>query len=169
MYKILIFFLLVTLPVFAQTSTQNTNFHFYYGSSEALGAEILIDELLGFGFSGTAEESKALGEFSPGKITQYDLNQKVSTTTQKWFTLYGVVQICWIGDFQISADVGMAMYGRHANFYDANREEYYHKKDKLLFKPMLGVNLTYAITKDIGWQVGFDSFSGANTGFVIYF
>lgn len=163
--KITFLLLMVAIGV----NAQQTNFHFYYGSNQALGAELLINETLGFGFSGTTEDSKALGEFSPGKINDYDLKQKVGTTTQKWFTLYSVFQICWIGEFQISGDAGMAMYGRHANFYDANREEYYHKKDKLLFKPMVGVNVTYAITKDIGWQFGYDTFSGANTGFVVYF
>ena len=61
------------------------------------------------------------------------------------------------------------MHGRHANFLDSNRNEYYHKKDKLLFKPMVGVNLTYPITTDLGVQLGWDTFSGFNTGFVVYF
>ena len=163
--KITFLLLIVTIVV----NAQQTNFHFYYGSNQALGAELLINETLGFGFSGTTEDSKALGVFSPGEINEYDLKQKVGTTTQKWFTLYSVYQICWIKDFQISGDAGISMYGRNANFYDSNRNEYYHKKDKLLFKPMVGINITYTITKDIGWQVGVDTFSGVNTGFIVYF
>jgi hypothetical protein len=102
---------LLTCSVNAQT-----NFNFYYGSNEALGAEILIEQSFGFGFAGTTEKSKALGEFSTG-----------------------------------------------------NRNEYYHKKDKLIFRPMVGLNASYAITKDVGWQIGLDTFNGLNTGLIVYF
>lgn len=159
--------LLIVLISFSASS--QTNFNFYYGSNKSLGAEILIDKSFGFGFAGTAEETKALGEFSTGSINDYDLNNEVSTTTQKWFTLYGVAIIGYIGLFQISFDTGLAMYGRHANFLDPNRNEYYHKKDKLLFKPMVGINATYSITKDIGAQIGCDTFNYLNIGFVVYF
>jgi len=163
--KTLITFLLFTTIV----NAQDTNFNFYWGSNESLGAEILIDESFGFGFSGTTEKDKALGKFSTGSINEYDRKNFVSTTTQKWFCAYGVIQIGWIKDIQFSADLGAAMYGRHANFLDPNRQQYYHKKDKVIFKPMVGINATYAITKDIGWQAGYDTFSGFNTGFVVYF
>jgi hypothetical protein len=155
---------LLTCSVNAQT-----NFNFYYGSNEALGAEILIDRSFGFGFAGTTEKTKALGEFSTGNINAYDKKNFVSTTTQKWFTLYGVAQVCYIGNVQISADAGVAMYGRHANFLDPNRNEHYHKKDKLIFRPLVGLNASYAITKDVGWQIGLDTFNGLNTGFIVYF
>ena len=152
--KTIITFLLFTTIVMAQ----DTNFNFYWGSNESLGAEILINESLGFGFSGTTEKDKALGVFSTGKINDYDKKNFVSTTTQKW-----------IKDFQFSADLGASMYGRHANFLDPNRNQYYHKKDKVLFKPMVGINATYSITKDVGWQIGLDTFSHFNTGFVVKF
>ena len=163
--KTIITFLLFTTIVIAQ----DTNFNFYWGSNESLGAEILIDESFGFGFSGTTEKNKALGVFSTGKINEYDKKNFVSTTTQKWFCAYGVIQIGWIKNFQFSADLGASMYGRHANFLDSNRNEYYHKKDKVLFKPMVGINATYSITKDVGWQIGLDTFSHFNTGFVVKF
>jgi hypothetical protein len=160
--------LILLLLIFASAQGQ-TNFNFYYGSNESLGAEILINQSFGFGFSGTTEKSKALGEFSTGSINAYDLKNKVSTTTQKWFTLYGVGQIGYLGNIQFSYDAGVAMYGRHANFLDPNRNEYYHKKDKLLFKPMVGLNATYAFNDDLGMQIGLDTFSGVNLGFVVYF
>jgi len=161
--------LTLLLTMLACSLNAQTNFNFYYGSNEALGAEILIDQSFGFGFAGTTEKTKALGEFSTGDINAYDKKNFVSTTTQKWFTLYAVAQVCYIGNVQISADAGAAMYGRHANFLDPNRNEYYHKKDKLLFRPMLGLNASYAITKDVGWQIGLDTFNGLNTGFIVYF
>ena len=83
--------------------------------------------------------------------------------------MYATSQVCWVKGVQLSVDWGTSMHGRHANFLDSNRNEYYHKKDKLLFKPMVGVNLTYPITTDLGVQLGWDTFSGFNTGFVVYF
>lgn len=162
--KITLLLLLAALSGNAQT-----NFNFYYGFNKSLGAEILINECMGFGFSGTTEKSRALGEFSPGSINEYDRKNFVSTTTQKWFALYATSQVCWVKGVQLSVDWGTSMHGRHANFLDSNRNEYYHKKDKLLFKPMVGVNLTYPITTDLGVQLGWDTFSGFNTGFVVYF
>ena len=110
--------LLVVLSGNAQT-----NFNFYYGFNKSLGAEILINEYMGFGFSGTTEKSRALGEFSPGSINEYDRKNFVSTTTQKWFALYATSQVCWVKGVQLSVDWGTSMHGRHANFLDSNRNE----------------------------------------------
>jgi hypothetical protein len=163
--KTLITFLLFTTIV----NAQDTNFIFYWGSNESLGAEILIDESFGFGFSGTTEKDKALGKFSTGSINEYDKKNFVSDTRQKWFNLYTVIHLFWIKDIQISGDLGIAMYGTHSNFLDPNRNEYYHKKKELTFRPTVGVNATYAFTKDLGIQLGVDTFSGLNVGFIVFF
>jgi hypothetical protein len=160
---------LLLIALLSSGAYSQTNFHFYYGLNESLGAELLINGKYGFGFSGTTEKSKALGQFSTGSINDYDRKNFVSTTTQKWFSLYATVGAVYVKDLQISLDLGGALYGRHANFLDLNRNQYYHKKDKVNIKGMIGVNATYPITKDIGWQVGVDTFSGVNTGFVVYF
>lgn len=163
--KTLITFLLFTTIV----NAQDTNFNFYWGSNESLGAEILIDESFGFGFSGTTEKDKALGVFSTGTINEYDKKNFVSDTRQKWFHLYAMKHIGYIGKIQISVEAGVAMDGTHSNFFDKNREQYYHKKKELKFRPTLGVNATYAFTNDIGIQAGFDTFSSFNIGFVVFF
>lgn len=161
---------LITLLLFTTIATaQNTNFNFYYGSNEALGAEILINESFGFGFSGTLEETKALGTFSTGKINEYDQNNFVSNTKQKWFEMHTVTQIGWICNVQFSADAGVAMDGTHSNFLDPNRNEYYHKKKEITFRPMFGINANYSFTNDVGLQIGFDTFSHFNFGFTVYF
>lgn len=146
-----------------------TNFNFYYGLNESLGAELLINGICGFGFAGTTEKSDALGEFSPGKINAYDLKNKVSTTTQKWFALYATIGSIYTKYAQISFDIGGALYGRHANFLDPNRNEFYHKKDKLNIKPMIGINFTSFVTRDFSYQIGIDTFNGPNIGFIVYF
>ena len=160
---------LITLLLFTTIATAQTNFNFYYGSNESLGAEILINESFGFGFSGTLEETKALGNFSTGKINEYDKKNFVSNTKQKWFALYTVTQIGWLGNVQFSADAGIAMYGTHSNFLDPNRKEYYHKKKEITFAPMVGINANYSFTDDVGLQVGFDTFSHFTLGFTVYF
>jgi len=160
---------LLLIALLSSGAYSQTNFHFYYGFNESLGAELLIDEMYGLGFSGTLEESRALGVFSPGEINDYDRKNFVSTTTQKWFAFYATVGAVYIKDLQISLDVGGALYGRHANFLDPNRNQYYHKKDAVNIKGMIGINATYPISKDIGWQVGVDTFNGLNTGFIVYF
>jgi hypothetical protein len=160
---------LLLIALLSSSAYSQTNFHFYYGFNESLGAELLINGKYGFGFSGTTEKSKALGQFSTGSINDYDRKNFVSTTTQKWFSLYATVGAVYIKDLQISLDLGGALYGRHANFIDPNRGTFYHKKDKVNIKGMIGINATYPITKDIGWQVGVDTFSGFNTGFIVYF
>jgi hypothetical protein len=162
--KTIILLLLLTIGVQAQT-----NFHFYYGFKQSLGAELLINGTHGIGFAGTTEESNALGVFSTGKINEWDRKNIVSTTTQKWFALYTTIGAIYIKDLQISIDVGGALYGRHMNFLDPNRNEYYHKKDAVNVKGLIGINVTHPITKDIGWQIGVDTFNGINTGFIIYF
>ena len=112
---------------------------------------------------------KLQGDFSPGKINEYDLKNKVSTTTQKWFALYAIIGSFYTEYAQISFDIGGALYGRHANFLDQNRNEYCHKKDKANIKGLIGVNVTAALSKDIGCQIGIDTFSGPNLGFIVYF
>lgn len=141
---------LLLIALLSSGAYSQTNFHFYYGFNESLGAELLIDGKYGFGFAGTTEESKALGQFSTGSINDYDRKNFVSTTTQKWFAFYATVGALYLKDLQISFDVGGALYGRHANFLDPNRNQYYHKKDKVNIKGMIGINATYPITKDIG-------------------
>jgi hypothetical protein len=34
---------------------------------------------------------------------------------------------------------------------------------------MVGLNATYAFNDDLGMQIGLDTFSGVNLGFVVYF
>lgn len=161
--------LIITLLITTIAAAQKTNFNFYWGSNESLGAEILLYESFGFGFSGTTEKDKALGDFSTGSINEYDKKNFVSDKRQKWFHLYAVKHIGYIRKVQFSLDGGIAMYGTHSNFLDPNREEYYHKKKEITFGPSIGLNVTYAFTKDIGWQISLDTFSYFNTGFVVFF
>ncbi len=59
---------LLLIALLSSGAYSQTNFHFYYGFGQSLGAELLIDGMYGFGFSGTTEDTKALGDFSPSAI-----------------------------------------------------------------------------------------------------
>jgi hypothetical protein len=146
--------------------------HFYWGSSKSYGAEVMFNDFSGIGFSGTADSYTGLGTYYPGPIeSMFDTNE-VSTTTRKWFTLYAISPIYKIEGLEsidFSWDVGLAMYGRHINFYDENNDIFYHKKTNSVYRPMIGLNISLPITKDIGWQIGVDSFSYFTTGFLVYF
>jgi hypothetical protein len=165
MKKQITFLLLISIL----TVNAQTNFNFYYGFNQSLGVEILASERYGIGFAASLENNKALGVFAGDNINEYDNKNFLSTTTQKWLAVYGVQQIGWIKNIQISVDYGVAMYGRHSNFLDSNRNEFYHKKDKIIFRPMAGINANHAINSNIGVLVGYDTFSFLKFGMTVYF
>lgn len=164
MKTILIF--LIFLNAYSQDAVMN----FYYGTKQSLGVELLIKAnetlYLGGGFAGTLEKNKALGAFYSSDIKPNEI--PISTTTQKWLALYGTASFGYLNKFQISYDLGASMNGRHANFIDQNGNVY-HKKDKIVYKPMIGINAGYEITKDVGISIGYDTFSELKLGFTVYF
>lgn len=153
--KTLILFL-IGLTATAQQAT----FTFYGGTSKSFGAEIMVNEKAGFGFAGTNEATKAVGDFKTGSISEWDLKYQTGTVTQKWFTAY-------LKGVKVSYLLGGALYGRKMNF------EYngvaYHKDDNVFLKPIVGIDFSKEITKDIGVKIGYDTFNEIKIGINVYF
>lgn len=172
--KITFLLLMVCMVVNAQR-IMKVGVSFYAGSTQSYGGEIIpLGDYIGGGFSGTSDSHTGLGEFSPGEINNYDRKNYVSTTIRKWYTMYAISPLLKINrpffeKLDFNYKVGIAMYGKHKNFLDPNRNEYYHKKDKIVFYPMAGVSVIYFFNKHLGWQAGVDTFSGINTGFIVCF
>jgi hypothetical protein len=157
--------ILVMLSI--STQAQKATFTFYTGSSESFGAEIMFTEKAGAGFAGTNEATRGLGEFKPGDISEWDLKNKINTVTQKWFTMYGLVSFGYLKGIKVSYLLGGALYGRKMNFeYNGTQ---YHKDDSVFIKPIVGIDFSKEITKDVGVKLGFDSFNYIKLGINVYF
>ena len=160
--KTLILFL-ICLTATAQQAT----FTFYGGTSKSFGAEIMVNEKAGFGFAGTNEPTKAKGDFKTGSISEFDSKYQIGTVTQKWFTSYALVSFGYFKGVKVSYLLGGALYGRKMNF------EYngvaYHKDDNVFLKPIVGIDFSKEITKDIGVKIGYDTFNQIKIGINVYF
>lgn len=160
-----LFKLLVLLSFSAQA--QQATFTFYTGSSKSFGADIMFTEKAGAGFAGTNEPTKAIGDFKTGSISDFDLKYQTNTVTQKWFTSYFLVSFGYLKGVKVSYLLGGALYGRKMNFeYNGMK---YHKDDNVFLKPMVGIDFSKEITKDVGIKLGFDTFNHVKLGINVYF
>lgn len=151
--------------------SQNTTIHFYYGSDNNTGAEVMFairgteSSCIGGGFSGALKQKPVL----PGHINEYDLRQKINKSfSEKWCSLYGVGSLGFLGPALIKYKGGLAVYNRKIDFESANGYEY-TKIDRVEYKPLLGISAMCSITQDIGIEAGFDNFNKATIGFTILF
>jgi hypothetical protein len=143
------------------------SFTFYSATSKAFGAELMFDDMYGFGFAGTNEPVKAKGDFKTGDISEFDLKYATGTVTQKWCTAYGMISFGYLKGVKVSYILGGALYARKMNF-DYNGFVY-HKDDSVFLKPIIGIDFSKEITKDIGIKLGLDTFNRVKIGIDVYF
>ncbi len=133
--------LLLLFTVIAQA--QETTLHFYYGTENTLGAEIITH------IEGT--ESFYLGGGYGGVLTQ----DRTSGKFEKWCNIYTSTSFGYIREVMVKYRAGLAVYNK-------GREE-------VSYKPLVGVSAMYSITKDVGIEAGFDTFNYGTVGFTILF
>lgn len=155
--------------------SQTATIHFYYGSNEMLGAEILTllrgtdNTYLGGGFSGALNKRKAVGEWKSGDITANDLQYKTGYKSEQWCSIYAKSSFGYLGKFLITFKGGLAVYDRKMEFTGENRTTlepyYYNKHYEVNFRPMGGIGAMYQVCKNYGIEASYDSFNGATIGF----
>jgi hypothetical protein len=174
MKKIII---LLLFPIL--TYGQSAVLHFYYGSNEMMGGEMLLlikskeSTYLGGGFSAALNKNKAAGAWRSGTIKESELPIQTSTTKEKWCSLYVTNSFGYLGKVLIVYQAGMAVYDEKANFKGQNpstlETEFYNKNDKVLYQPMFGIGGMCQLTEDYGLQAGWGSFNGLTIGFNVLF
>jgi hypothetical protein len=171
--KILFYLAIATLvsAAFHKAAAQNTTIHFYYAQEQTTGGEIMFalrgteSSYLGGGFSGAWD----VKEVAPGHINAYDLKQKITREfNEEWCSLYAVGSLGFLGPVLVKYRGGLAVYNHKVDFENDNGYKY-SKLDKAVFKPMAGVSAMYALTKDVGLEVGADTFNKVTLGFTILF
>ena len=166
---ITILLVLCTLISYSQEALQ----HYYYGTNETLGAEMYFQvrntesSFLGVGFSGTLKNKNTQGQWAGKYIQEYERQYSTGTSKEQWFSLYAIGSLGYVGDILITGNLGVGMYGQMMNFKDGDKV--YHKNDRLIFDPIIGVSGQYQITKDFGVIAGYDTFNGVKVGFSIIF
>lgn len=150
--------LLLLFTVIAQA--QDTTIHFFYGTEQTTGAEILFTDA-GFGFSGAWDVKDVL----PSRINKYDKKQTITNETrEQWCSLYLIGKVGEFHDIILKARGGLAVYNDKITFNDK-----YTKIDKTVYRPLIGISALYPITSDIGIEAGFDTFNYGTIGFTILF
>lgn len=174
-----LFMLLVLLS--ASVYSQNATLHFFYGTNNTLGAETMFklrgsESLwLGGGFSGTISElGQVEGEFEHGSINDYDNKYKVDSKDVVWASIYAVGSYDVVDYIIIKYKLGLGVYNTFGTFDDREATGMHHSYDKVYskfegtaYKPMAGIGALYAITKDVGVEVGVDTFNYLTIGFTV--
>lgn len=125
------------------TQAQETTMHFYYGTANTLGAEFITHV--------ANTDSFYLGGGFGGVLTQ----NRYSGKAEKWCNIYASTSFGYINQIMIKERAGLAVYCKNGK--------------EVTYKPMVGISGMYEITKDIGIEVGFDTFNIGTIGFTILF
>jgi len=142
MKKLLILILFTSI-----TYAQNTTVHFYYGTEKMLGGELMFHIRgtesfhLGGGFSGTLESTRIRP--LPNDI--------------KWCSIYATASLGYFKSILVKYKGGLAVYNSKNTINEVN------------YKPLVGIGAMYSITKDIGIELGYDTFNQGTVGFTILF
>jgi len=153
--------ILLSIPCFSQTTI-----HFYYGTEQTTGAEVLFpvrnsNIYLGGGFSGAWNVKESV----PGHISEYDLQQEVTDTRHEaWCSLYVTSSFGYLGPFLIKYRTGLAVYNDKVTF---NND--YTKIEKVDYKPLFGVSAMYSLSDDWGVEIGADTFNEFTVGITVKF
>jgi hypothetical protein len=143
--------------------------HYFIASQNLAGAEMILktknDNYFGAGFSGTLKNSLTKGEWAGKHITSDEMKYTTGVAKEEWCSLYGVASFGYLGAFRISFTGGAGLYGQMRNFKINDYE--YHKNDKLILVPLVGLNAQCSITKDIGVFAGVDTFNKLKFGLTI--
>jgi len=152
--------LLLLLLITTFSYSQETTIHFYYGTKQTTGAEILFSNA-GFGFSGAWNVKECL----PSHINDYDKKQTITDEVREnWCSIYLIAPIGNFHDISIKFRGGLAVYNDKVTFNDS-----YTKIDQVTYSPLIGISAMYPITEDIGIEAGFDTFNYGTVGFTILF
>ncbi len=162
MRKIILALLFVNLA-----NAQKTTVHFYYGTANNVGSEIMFhlkgteSTYLGGGFSGAWKQQSVSGK----NISEYDKRQLVTQSIrEEWCSIYAVGSCGFLGSVLIKYRGGLSVYNDKFQF-----NEQYWKLDKAVFKPLIGASAMYSITKDYGIEAGIDTFNKVTIGFTANF
>jgi len=150
--------------------SQEATIHFYGSSKLLLGSEILVHVndtdsfYLGGGFSGATN----VKEVTKGHINEYDQKYTVNSFNEEWCSIYGTTSFGFFKSVLIKFKGGLGVYNKKVDFKNSNGYEY-TKIDKVVYQPLLGMSAMYSLTKDIGIEIGVDSFNKATIGFTVLF
>lgn len=167
--KKLIYLLLVSSICFAQ----NTTVHFFYGTSQIAGGEMMFNMrgtesiYLGGGFSGALNQKKSDGKIAYGDISESELQYAIKSLDEEWCSIYGIGSTGFIRKVLIKYKAGLSVYNRKITF--DNNQLVYNKIDKVLYKPLIGIGAMYSINKDFGIEIGVDTFNKFTGGFAVLF
>jgi hypothetical protein len=141
----LVFMLLL---VSAASQGQNATVHFFYGSPKILGSEIM------FHLRGT--ESSYLGGGFSGALEQNRVERPLSKD-EKWCSIYAVGSLGFFKSILVKGKGGLAVYTGKNSYKE------------VLYKPLVGIGAMYGITKDVGIEIGYDTFNNGTIGFTVLF
>lgn len=176
MKKIILYALLYSGAIYSQDATV----HFFYGSNELVGAEVMMEikedgsqKYLGFGFSGATNQHKAKGKLLSGDATDWDRQRFNNRVHEQWCSLYSVGSLGYFKSLLVKAKLGLGIYNQIDNFKGLNPSNLstydYHKKTGLSYLPVVGASVMYALTDNYGVEIGGDYFNGASVGFSVIF
>lgn len=155
--------LLISISCFGQ----NTTVHFFYGTNNMAGSEIMFhlkntaSTYLGAAFSGALKQQPTM----QGDINAYDLRQTVNQSfDEEWCSIYGVGSSGFIKSILVKYKGGLSVYNRKVEF---NNE--YYKVEKIVYKPLIGISAMYAVTEDFGLELGIDTFNLGTIGLTANF
>lgn len=151
--------------------SQTAAIHFYGSSEQTLGSEVLFllrnteSCYLGGGFSGALVQKKVMSN----GLTEFDKKQAIlDTFNEEWCSIYATGSLGFIQALMVKFKAGLGVYNHKIDFVTNNGYEY-TKIDRVNYQPMVGISGMYTITKDIGMEIGFDTFNKGTIGFTILF
>ena len=165
--------LLLLIPILS-FSQEEATVHFYYGSAQMLGAEILYHPkntesfFIGGGFSGALNQRKADGNAEYSRITDYDRRQtKIGHLNEQWCSLYVTSSFGFLGSVLVKYKTGLAVYNKKVTFESGTYQ--YNKIESVLYRPLIGIGAMYSISKDYGIEIGADTFNKITIGITANF
>lgn len=118
-----------------------TTIHFYASSEKTTGAELLIP---------VRNTSISLGGGFSGA---WDVH-KGSPKREEWCSLYAIGSAGYLCDVMVKYRTGLSTYTQ---------------SNVVIYKPMIGISGMYSISKDVGLEVGFDTFNKLTLGLTVIF
>jgi hypothetical protein len=145
--------------------------HFYYGTAQTTGAELLVHVkntesfYLGGGFSGTWNKNNANGEYKLERISSYDMRNSNPTTTasDQWCSIYGVASFGCIGSVMVKYKAGLGVWDKRLNF------DTFNKSQRIVYSTLIGIGAEYSFCDDYGIEIGIDNFNKVTIGITANF
>lgn len=133
--------ILIALLFTIGSHSQNTTIHFYYAPIEKTsGAEVLTP--VGDIWLG--------GGFSGAWDVQN--NRK-----ERWCSIYTTASFGYLNSVLVKYKAGLCTFTEGQN------------RETVTYQPMIGISGMYAVSKDYGIEVGYDTFNKVSLGFTVIF